>query len=453
MRIHKDERLVELAERHNVAQFVSFSPGPTPAVRYSRVRGHAPDQAFPDVHAAITALIRMSTGTVNVRSFRPGHDKGNPFEYGIGKVEDAARIVGSLAAEGYSTIVNETIDTNDGGVSGVTFGGVIEFIPYDTPRGVDKPGVASLPHQLGLDVLRGAYGFTPDVGAQAGTRVTFSVHPLRVGYRRSHTLLWEIEQGPPVALEAKVAWPNRFSRLLGDKAFGLLVADVIGLRVPSTTVFPRDIAPFHFGRATGTGEFWMRTCPAEPRPGLYTTTFGWADPYSVLSREDPDGTDISSVLAQEGVDPEYSGTSLPAEADEPDYVEGIAGRGDEFMLGRGRLEELPSHVVRDVRELASRALRALGPVRLEFVHDGRRAWVVQLHLSTDRHKTNVISPGEPVEGWLDFHPDSGLDRLRDLIAQARESGNGVRVTGQVGLTSHVGDLLRRADVPARLDLR
>ena len=111
----------------------------------------------------------MSAGTVNIRSFRPGRDKGNPFEYGIGKVEDAARIVGSLAAEGYSTIVNETIDTNDGGVSGVTLGGVMEFTPFDTPRGVEKAGVASLPHQIGLDVLRGVYGFTPDVGAAPAT--------------------------------------------------------------------------------------------------------------------------------------------------------------------------------------------------------------------------------------------------------------------------------------------
>jgi hypothetical protein len=453
MRTHKDERLVELAEQHNIAQFVSFSPGSAPEIRYSRIRGHAPDEPYTGVQAAIGALIRMSAGTVNIRSFRPGRDKGNPFEYGIGKVEDAARIVGSLAAEGYSTIVNETIDTNDGGVSGVTLGGVMEFTPFDTPRGVEKAGVASLPHQIGLDVLRGVYGFTPDVGARAGDRLEFSVHPLRVGYRRSHTLLWELEQGAPVALEAKVTWPNRFSRLLGDKAFGLLIADVIGLPVPSTTVFPRDIAPFRFGRATGTSEFWMRTCPAEPRPGLFTTTFGWADPYSVLSREDPDGTVISSVLAQESVDPEYSGASLPAEADEPDHVEGIGGRGDEFMLGRRRPEELPALVVRDVRELARRARQVLGSVRLEFVHDGRQAWVVQLHLSADRYKTNIINPGEPADGWLDFHPDSGLDRLRDLIAQAEESGNGVRVTGQVGLTSHVGDLLRRADVPARLDLR
>src|SRR5689334_9137738 len=96
----KDERLVELADEHNVAQFVSFSPGPD--VRYSRIRGYAPDQAFTGVHDAITALIRMSAGTVNIRSFRPGQDTGNPFEYGIGKAEDAARIVSSLAAEGYS---------------------------------------------------------------------------------------------------------------------------------------------------------------------------------------------------------------------------------------------------------------------------------------------------------------------------------------------------------------
>ena len=47
MRTHKDERLVELAEQHNIAQFVSFSPGSAPEIRYSRIRGHAPDEPIP----------------------------------------------------------------------------------------------------------------------------------------------------------------------------------------------------------------------------------------------------------------------------------------------------------------------------------------------------------------------------------------------------------------------
>ena len=48
----------------------------------------------------------------------------------------------TLAADGYFTIVNETVDTADGGVSGVVLGDIMEFAPLDTPRGVEKPGAS-----------------------------------------------------------------------------------------------------------------------------------------------------------------------------------------------------------------------------------------------------------------------------------------------------------------------
>jgi hypothetical protein len=54
--------------------------------------------------------------------------------------------------------------------------------------------------------------------------------------------------------------------------------------------------------------------------------------------------------------------------------------------------------------------------------------------------------------WLDFDPNEGLDVLRALIAEVttgRAAGAGVRVVRPIGLTSHVGDLLRQAGVPAR----
>ena len=50
-----------------------------------------------------------------------------------------------LAGEGYLTIVNETIDIHDGGISGVALAGIVEFAPDDTPRAVEQPGVAALP--------------------------------------------------------------------------------------------------------------------------------------------------------------------------------------------------------------------------------------------------------------------------------------------------------------------
>ncbi|HEU5159791.1 MAG TPA: hypothetical protein VFU43_22540 [Streptosporangiaceae bacterium] len=449
----KDERLVELAERHNVAQFVSFSPGGRPRIRHNRIRGHSPDHLFTDPRAAVDALMRASAGSLNVRSFRLGRDKGNPFEYGVRKTDEVVDIVQTLAADGYYVIVNETIDTADGGVSGVVLGDLIEFAPLDTPRGVEKPGAVSLPYQLGSRLLQTVYGFRLDIRAAAGERVEFSVHPTRVGYRRGHVLLWEIEHGAPIQLEPAIFWPNRFSRFIGDKAYGLLIAHLLGLPVPATTVIARTVAPFRLGRPTGTAEMWLRTCPTEQRPGHFTTTFGWEDPYALLAREDPDGSAISAVLAQEGVDARYSGASLPGPEGDADYVEGVPGRGDEFMQGRQRPDRLPAEVVRDVRALAARARQTLGPVRLEFVHDGRQAWVVQLHLSAKRYQAGVINPGTPADGWLEFDPSAGLDELNSLIDRAVEESKGVRVVAPVGLTSHVGDLLRRANVPAEFHLQ
>ncbi len=446
----KDERLAELASRFNVAQFVSFSAGPAPQVRTYRIRDLEADRSFDDVGSAIAALMDRSSGSLNVRSFRPDRNQGNPFKYGITTVNEVVAAVRALAAEGYVTIVNETIDTADGGVSGVVLGGVIEFMPFDTPRGVEKAGAASLPCKLGLDLLETVYGFSPEISCADDERIEFSIHPNRVGFRRSHTLLWEAERGSPLRLEAMVYWPNRFSRFIGDKVFGLLVAHLLDLPVPQTTVIARGVAPFSFGQPTGTSEFWMRTCPTEQQPGKFATTFGWEDPYVLLAREDPDGTAIASVLAQEGVDPAFSGASLPGTGADEDFVEGVAGRGDEFMLGRHAPEPLPTHVISDVRQLTKRARLVLGAVRLEFVHDGQRAWVVQLHLSAHHYRKGMISPGDPRFGWLEFDPGGGLDKLNELIAQAQQGQKGIRITGPVGLTSHVGDLLRKARIPAQV---
>lgn len=453
MREFKDERLVKMSKRHNVAQFVSFSSGATPRVRHGFIRGQTVVPDSDDIRTPIEMLLSGSAGSVNVRSFRPSREKGNPFEYGITKIDEAIAVVRALAADGYFTMVNETINTGDGGVSGVVLGEVMEFAPLDTPRGVEKPGAVSLPYKLGMDLLSTVYGFRPEITARAGERLEFSIHPLRVGYRHTHTVLWEVEQVPSVRLTASIFWPNRFSQFIGDKAYGLLIAYLLDLPVPATTVVPRMVAPFRFGRSTGTSEIWMRTAPAVQKPGYFPTTFGWVDPYTLLSREDPDASALPSVLAQEGVDAVYSGASLPGETVGTDYIEGVAGRGDMFMLGQQQPEALPPAVVNDVRDLATQASRVLGPVRVEFAHDGRRAWVVQLHLAAQQHRSGVISPGEPDAGWIDFHPEAGLDALNELIEHATATGQGIRVVGQVGLTSHVGDLLRKSQVPAQLRLR
>ena len=162
---------------------------------------------------------------------RAGEPKSREFLYGR---TDAAEILAELRRcrpTGLYTIVNETIDVHDGGVSGVAFGDVLEFAPGDTPRCVEKPGTAALPRGSGLRLLETVYGFRPACRTRPELRVEFSLHPLRRGYRHEHTVLWEIEEpGPPPDGTVILSWPNRFSRFLGDKAFGLLVADALACR-------------------------------------------------------------------------------------------------------------------------------------------------------------------------------------------------------------------------------
>jgi hypothetical protein len=56
----------------------------------------------------------------------------------------------------------------------------------------------------------------------------------------------------------------------------------------------------------------------------------------------------------------------------------------------------------------------------------------------------LLSNGVP-----DFDPSSGLEQLRELIATVAPD-EGIEVAGDVGVTSHAGDLLRRAAIPSRL---
>jgi hypothetical protein len=445
----KDETLCRLAASANVAQFVSFGPGGDLPRRHSRLRGHPPDHRFGSAAEAVEALLALApSGSVNVRSFAAGAPKGGPFSYGLTRRDDVLAVLRARAGDGLHTIANETVDVDDGGVSGVAMGGLVEFAPGDTPRAVERPGTVALGHAQAMALLGTVYGFAPELDDRPGERVEFSLHPLPAGVRQAHTVVWEVEPVEPARLGKPLTWPNRFSRFLGDKAFGLLVADLLGLPVPATTVVGRRVAPFRFGRPTGGGERWLRTCPAEPVPGRFPTQRGWRDPFALLAEEDPAGTAIAAVLAQEGVPARWSGAALPDDGGGLLLVEGVAGSGEDFMLARAAPAALPDRVLDDVRRLAARAAAALGPVRFEWAHDGDQAWVVQLHLTTGAATATTIHPGTPTR-WRRFDPSHGLERLRELVATLAP-GEGVELTGDVGVTSHAGDLLRRAVVPARL---
>ncbi|HEX2095212.1 MAG TPA: hypothetical protein VHG28_22640 [Longimicrobiaceae bacterium] len=444
----KDQVLDTLAIRANVAQFVSFDPGLNQ--RFAWIRGHEPNAAFGSLAAAVEAILASAPeGSVNIRSFEPHDPKSREFIYGRKTADSVLADLRRLAGEGLYTIVNETVDVDDGGVSGVSYGNVVEFAPGDTPRAVEKPGTAALTRDVAERVFRTVYGFAPALPDRPELRVEFSIHPLRRGYRHDHTIVWEIEELAEPPTEADIGWPNLFSRMLGDKAYGLLVAHALGLRVPHTRAFPRRVAPFSFGNDTGLAEPWIRTCPTVQQPGRFTTRRGWLDPYQLMQEEDPEGTAIASILAQQGVDAKYSGALISQPDGEP-LVEGVAGFGDPFMVGEAAPEELPAAVVEEVLEVYRQASSALGPVRFEWVHDGREVWIVQLHKGASATSGRVIFPGE-AERFHRFDVSAGIGALRELIARIDGSGEGVVLVGRVGVTSHFGDLLRRARVPSRIE--
>jgi hypothetical protein len=444
----KDVRLYALSRVQNVAQFVSFSAGDTPRVRFSRVRELELNEDD-DIDAVVPQLLDLWGGSANIRSFLPDQEQGNPFYYGLTSVAEIKNVLHELASSGYLTIVNETINVADGGVSGVAHGNVLEFSPEDTPRAVEKPGVVSIRKDWGVSLLAKVYGFSPDLPQQTGIRTEFSIHPKRVGFLHTHTLIWETnEKLNPPSMAPAVHWPNNFSRFIGDKAFGLLMADTVGLPVPKTLVIPRKVAPFQFGRTTSTDEYWLRTCPIEKVPGKFSTTFEWRDPFKLLTEEDPNGDQLASVLVQESVDAVYSGATVAERGVQ--LVQGVAGKGDRFMLGTVAPDNLPESVVNDVKNTVDRATEVLGtPVQIEWAHDGRRTWIVQISVDRSSASHGVLIAGGPVKGWLSFDPSDGLEKLNQLIQQATLEGKGINVLRPVGQTSHVGDLIRASGLSAR----
>ena len=444
----KDQVLDEIAHSYNVAQFASF--GPDLRSRFSRIKGLMPNAQFVSVHDAAAALLqRSSESSANIRSFSPLSFQSREFLYGIESADEVVTHVTRLAAEGLYTIVNETIDIKDGGVSGVVLDNVIEFSPNATPRCVEEPDVAALPRELGIRMLETVYGFRPSLESDGGKRVEFSVHPMRRGWRDDHTIVWEMERIVAPTVTVVPSWPNRFSRHIGDKVYGLLIGCLVGLDVPRTLVIARRVAPFAFGRATGTAEVWTRTSPADPQPGRFSTTRGWSDPFALFAREDPLATELASVLAQEGVEPSYSG-ALVSERGGRVTIEGVAGTGDAFMMGKRAPEQLPRAVLDAVTKAYQRAAEILGPVKLEWCLDQARVWILQLHCGVTESVGRTIVPGDAAE-FRRFHVERGITEFREFVADAAKAKHGVVLVGRVGTTSHFGDILRRAAVPSRVE--
>lgn len=442
----KDAILNELAERANVAQFVSFDPHKNQ--RFVRIRGCAVNQGFSRPADALDALLsRSPEQRINIRSFHPDQPQGHEFVYGLRSIEKAIEAVDRLTSTGLYVIANETVDVNDGGVSGVVHGDAMEFAPGGTPRVVEAEGIVSVRRRVGERILEWVYGFRPRIEVAEGVRVEFSIHPVRRGYRSEHTIVWEMQECPTYACCPFLTWPNRFSEMLGDKAFGLLVAASLGVRVPRTTVLCRSLRPFTFGDATGADVVWVRTCPSIPEPGMFPTVRGWTDPFRLLEQV-PDRERIASVLVQEEVPARYSGAALMS-ADGSVIIEGVAGFGDDLMLGRAQPVSLPTIVQEAVASTYSLVTEQIGTVRAEWVYDGAEVWLLQLQPESALSTGATIVPGTP-EREIDFRVADGLSGLRELATLLRGKNIGIRLRGRVGVTSHIADVLRRERIPSRI---
>lgn len=457
----KDALMAELTSRGvNIAQFVSF--GPKGEQRFCRIKGVSPDFIFPDYQAAVEAFYRTdNVDNVNIRTFLPDKPDGNPFfrgqQFGFKDPATAAEAIKSLTEKGYYVIVNENIDPSDGGFSGVAMGDVVEFAACDIPRCVEKKEkipCAALSRDLTRRLVRKVYDFNLVFPFPSTWRIEFSVHPGPVGYFGEKMIVWQAEEVSVAEIKTAPApfWPNRYSSFMGDKAFGLLMADLHDFPVPRTKVFGRVIPPFSFGAEVHSGEgVWIRTCPREQEPGLYTTKRGYADPYALMHNEDPTGIHISAMIIQQGIKPGFSGAAITNTKNEV-VIEGKAGRGDSFMTGTASpAKDLPEDVRSAITALWFELTRVFGTVRFEWVFDNQRKqpWILQLHSGASVSTGEEIYPGQASQ-WLDFKVPGELSELRALVKRAESEKAGIRLVGNIGITSHPADILRRHKIPSRL---
>lgn len=446
----------------NIAQFVSFEPKNELVPKYIHINNFSYNEKLNGKDIIERLILSAPSRLVNIRSYSPQVMKGNKliFNKGLQDIDEILNIINENSLAGKSSIVNENLPVDDSGVSGVVLGNTIEFAPEDTPKCVDKEGVCSLPREIGLKLLKIVYGFEPSLNFEHNFRVEFSIHPKRQGVKKQHTIIWEYEYFDKVNDDKKIKWPNRFSNFLGDKLFGLLIADALGILVPKTTVISRKVAPFSFGVETGLIEKWIRTCPITKEPGKYYTGRNWSDPFRLMNIEETKGNDeinIASILSQDEVEAVYSGASIVTSDINRDIIEGVSGRGDDFMVGKQGREDLPDEVVESIYSLHDSIrmyYKELGDVSIEWVYDGSNVWLVQLNqikVNSDYDKSNscTIVEGNP-SYYEKVYVEDGLDSLRDKIKQYENKDIGIELIGDVGITSHFGDILRLANIPSVL---
>lgn len=457
--VMKDEKLNSIVELDlgNVAQFISFDICEKSKPRLVHINKYKYTDGCTNINLIERLINAAPSKSINIRSYSPENMKGNKliFNKTIKDINEILDIINNNSIEGKYSIVNENININDGGVSGVVLGNVIEFSPKDTPKCVDKEGICSLPKALGYNILEKVYGFKPEINFDENYRVEFSIHPDRQGVEKKNTIIWEYEYYSNIRNEVIIKWPNNFSKFIGDKAFGLLLADTLDIMVPQTTVISRNIAPFTFGKPTGLYKKWIRTCPVVKEPGKYYTGDKWVDPFKLMNDEESKGDsdiNIASILSQDAVEALFSGASIIKSNMDEDIIEGVLGYGKDFMIGEEFGFNLPNDVIKEVKKLNNKIrsyYKYIGEVSIEWVYDGKYVWLVQLNQIKSSGNKNIIVDGNPAH-YIEFDVKRGLEELRNLIMEIRNTNIGIELVGNIGITSHFGDLLRLSNIPSKL---
>lgn len=460
------ENLMKLAESVNVALFCGFRPvnGQPSFVGSNFLQNSDAFHESIDMESAVKLLFERShMQAVSVRSHPVDDATNRSFDYWIEDPATAISLVYEYARQNCVVVVNEGIPVETLTCAGVVQDEIIEFAPMDTPRCVELAGVCSLPRKWGENILRYVFGIGLDLESFRQHRVEFSMHKFEAGSRNNRVLIWEVE--PAAAIQTQpLIWPNRFSRFLGDKAFGLLIAEQMGLRIPRTRYFHREFGiEFAFGIPTNSKDHIDRICPTDQindqgssptlrnqaaKPLSFLTQFegeksGQNDPFKGVAYH---GFKYPSVLRQDWIHPHSSGKTATRTNGDPLH-EGVSGSGFDYMLGHSPPEALNQVVVRDLDALFWELKSTLGDVEFEWVHDGSKLWVVQLNQSGSLAEFDWIYKGTP-DKWINIDGFGSYNEFRKLVKNLN-SGIGVLVEGRFGLTSHKAGLLRSSQIPSK----
>lgn len=146
------------------------------------------------------------------------------------------------------------------------------------------------------------------------------MHQKARGWKHEHVIVWELGEGGE-RVSPFYSWPNSFSRLIGDKTYGLIMASILGFPVPRTTVYPRNtkIYPFTFGEHTESENVWTH-CPARCRNRRkFATVRGWSDPFEMMCSDDPENMALAACLVQDEVSSVFSGAVFDQGRWQPNY--------------------------------------------------------------------------------------------------------------------------------------